>query len=135
VLSARGAKTLVEDVERSRQIGDELLVDGRGRLPRVGDIVDPTIVGVHRAAALTVGDSSSAHTPPFIPRDCSAELEDAVRHGGFVLVIGESAAGKSRAAFEAIRTCLPAEYLAAGPQLLLEWRDGWAPGRIRAARH
>jgi eukaryotic-like serine/threonine-protein kinase len=106
VLSSRGTKTLAEDVERSRRIGDELLVDDRGRLPRVRDIVDPVMVGVHRATALTVGDSTSAHMPPFVRRDCSAELEDAIRSGGFVLVIGESTAGKSRAAFEAIRACL-----------------------------
>jgi hypothetical protein len=44
---------------------------------------------------------------PYVTRDADAELEAAIRHGGFVVLLGESAAGKSRMAGEAIRRLLP----------------------------
>jgi tetratricopeptide (TPR) repeat protein len=45
--------------------------------------------------------------PPFVPRDRTPELEKALLGGGFVLVVGDSTAGKTRLAYEAMRTCLP----------------------------
>jgi len=110
VLSGRGTAVLAEQVQQSRQAGRDLFVDARGRLPRVCDIGDPVTVGVHPAAALPSRAATSSRPPAFVRRDRSVEMDDAVRHGGFILVVGESTAGKSRAAFEAVRTCL-ADYL------------------------
>jgi hypothetical protein len=105
VLSQRGVKALSDDAEFSRQAVHELFADHRGRVPCVRDVTDLVVIGVHRAAAAKTGNADCV--PPFVRRDCSAELEEMVTRGGFVLVVGESTAGKSRAAFEAIQKCLP----------------------------
>lgn len=105
VLSQRGVKALSDDTEFSRHAAHELFADHRGRVPRVRDVTDPVVIGVHRTAASKTGNAD--RLPPFVRRDCSAELEKMVTRGGFVVVVGESTAGKSRAAFEAIQMCLP----------------------------
>lgn len=61
---------------------------------------------MHPAAAV----ESSPHlsrTPAFVSRDLTPELVEAIRVERFVLVVGESTAGKSRAAYEAVRAVLP----------------------------
>lgn len=63
-------------------------------------------MGVHPAFALVTESGEVDNLPPFVRRDRSDDLEDALRSGGFVLVVGESTAGKTRAAFEAMRVCL-----------------------------
>jgi hypothetical protein len=77
------------------------------RSRRVREIEDPVRFGVYAAAAIDTEDPVLARTPPFVRRDVSARLEAAIHRGGFVVVVGESTAGKSRAAFEAMRACLP----------------------------
>jgi tetratricopeptide (TPR) repeat protein len=74
-----------------------------GRLPRVERLADPNRLGVH-AARRRPGESGP---PTYVPRDLDDRLRDLVLAGGFVLLAGDSTAGKSRAAFEAIRTVLP----------------------------
>jgi hypothetical protein len=102
-LSNRGsAKMAADSGEAGRD--DPMLRVQQGRLVR--EITDPVQVGVYPAAYPDSGATGS-YTPPFIPRDQSAALEAAVQSGGFVLVTGESTAGKSRAAFEAMRARLP----------------------------
>jgi hypothetical protein len=44
--------------------------------------------------------------PPYVTRDIEPELHAELRHDGFVLLVGESTAGKTRAAFEAMRLLL-----------------------------
>jgi len=107
VWSARGSKALADDWDHVHHVRGELFVNSRGRVPRVHELADPVLVGVHPALAVAAVDPPGVRVPPFVRRDCSPELEDAVRRGGFVLLVGDSAAGKSRAALEAIRTCLP----------------------------
>lgn len=69
---------------------------------RVDRLTDPLRLGVHRAAALD-GDQ----VPPFVARDLLPEMVDALGKGGFVLVVGDSTAGKTRLAYEAMRATLP----------------------------
>lgn len=68
---------------------------------------EPLTSGVHRAREL----SSRDHVPPYVERDVDldlrAKIADAGERGGWVLLLGHSAAGKTRAAFEAIRAALP----------------------------
>ncbi|WP_413102427.1 tetratricopeptide repeat protein [Streptomyces sp. Inha503] len=63
--------------------------------------------GAHRARP---GDDGSS-VPPYIARDIDeqlrARLTIAANNGGLVLIIGDSTAGKSRAAFEAMVTIFP----------------------------
>jgi len=93
-----------------------------GGLPSVQDVADPTLLGVHRAEALGHGvrNQSADAVPSYIPRDIDEELRSSVRRGGFTVVVGESTAGKSRAAFEAMRSEIPDHLLAvpSGRELL-----------------
>jgi hypothetical protein len=79
-----------------------------GQFPRTGQLIDPILLGVHPAADL---DRESApvlldlptNVPVYIPRDVDAKLDAALAGGRLVLIVGDSAAGKSRAAYEAMR--------------------------------
>jgi len=59
-------------------------------------------MGVHPAAG--VGGDPGGRVPPFVRRDVSEALASALGPGRFVLIVGESTAGKTRAAYEAVRT-------------------------------
>jgi len=85
-----------------------------GRLPSVRHITDPVRLGVLRAAPVRVPVSEAGareqageHVPASVPRDVDNELRERLAAGGFVLLVGDSAAGKSRAAFEAMAATLP----------------------------
>ncbi|MEU5779889.1 SEL1-like repeat protein [Micromonospora lupini] len=71
----------------------------------------PIPAGVRRARRL--GDDG---IPPYVPRDIDGDLRERLRGvaetGGFVLLVGHSAAGKSRTAFEAVRAALPGHRVA-----------------------
>lgn len=99
VVAERGRRELAERAKSEK--GQRLYVS------RVDRILDPVRVGVHPAAAAETADGRMNRTPPFVDRDRLPELRAALDAGGFVLVVGDSAAGKSRLAFEAMRTCLP----------------------------
>ena len=125
LLSQRGQRLVDENVRQSLAFREELLVDDRGRVPRVRDLLDPLDAGVHPAAP--VGDASSpgSRVPPFVRRDLSDEIDEAVRTRPFVLVVGESTAGKTRAAYESVRAVHPeAAFIAPDPA---------APSALRAA--
>ncbi|WP_318306155.1 tetratricopeptide repeat protein [Amycolatopsis solani] len=68
---------------------------------------DPVAAGVHRARP----QADDQGVPPYVERDIDTELRrrlDAVAEaGGLVLLLGHSAAGKTRAAFEAMRAVMP----------------------------
>ncbi|MBZ9638087.1 tetratricopeptide repeat protein, partial [Streptomyces sp. PSKA30] len=106
VLSSRATNRLDSDAAQSRQLADEVFFHDQGGR-RVREIADPCRVGVYAATPIESDDPAQARTPPFVRRDRSPDLERAVQRGGFVVVVGESTAGKSRAAFEAMRARLP----------------------------
>lgn len=85
--------TIAVEVNRARDALD---------VTRVSRLTDPIKLGVHPAASV-----SSSRVPPFIARDRLPDLENALRTGGFVLVVGDSTAGKTRLAYEAMRRVLP----------------------------
>lgn len=99
--ATRGADVGKQRADRRRAAGWLVRLDGRGQLPLVSDLDDPVIVGVHPAAPLAARSRDRA--PVFIGRDFSAELGEALLRDRFVLLIGESTAGKSRAAYEAMK--------------------------------
>jgi hypothetical protein len=74
---------------------------------RVDRISDPIRLGVHPAAWLEHADGHADQVPPFMTRDRMPDVEAALKAGGFVLIVGDSTAGKSRLAYEAMRACLP----------------------------
>jgi hypothetical protein len=87
-------------------------------LPVVSDVHNPIALGVHPAADLSDPDTSAemgvaglrglpSRVPVYVPRDLDAKLDTALARalaqGGLVLLHGDSTAGKSRTAFEAMR--------------------------------
>jgi hypothetical protein len=101
--------------EQEFRIQDGCLVLADGRLPAVSDITNPVTLGVHQAAALAGaapgGGAARPGAPAYIPRDVDGELRERLAAGGFVLLVGDSTAGKSRAAFEAVSGTLTGHVL------------------------
>jgi tetratricopeptide (TPR) repeat protein len=101
--------------ELRRELPDRIALQGRtGEPPRVRDVTDPVVLGVHPAESRVNGpqEAAASGTTPYIPRDIDKELRDAVHRKALIVVVGESTAGKSRAAFEAIRSQTPDHLLA-----------------------
>lgn len=89
-----------------------------GRLPKVNEVRNPLYLGVHRAsgpgAAGRAGhDSADSRVPVYVPRDLDAQLRERLASGGFILIVGDSTAGKTRSAFEAAVATLPEHFLVA----------------------
>jgi hypothetical protein len=102
VVGAVGLAVLGVVAERGRaQLGASQPAAGL-LATRVSRLADPLRLGVHRAAAL-----DGNQVPPFVARDLLPDLVEALGNGGFVLVVGDSTAGKTRLAYEAMRACLP----------------------------
>lgn len=88
-------------VQRRRDHGPGYL---QGRRPQlVQEINDPVGIGIHGAQRLP----GLGHLPPYVQRDIDPELRQALADGGFVLVTGDAAVGKTRTAYEAVRVALP----------------------------
>ncbi len=110
--------------EQRLRVHDGCLVLADGDLPLVRDIVDPVRLGTHRAAPAEAASGAAASgapasgapaggadAPAYIPRDLDGELRELLAAGGFVLLVGDSTAGKTRMAFEALQATLPAHTL------------------------
>jgi hypothetical protein len=74
------------------------------QLRRVRELHDPVSAGIHPALPPAAGEQV---VPPFVDRDQSAALAGLLGINRFVLIVGESTAGKSRMAHEAMRSQLP----------------------------
>ncbi|MEU7576746.1 hypothetical protein AB0B50_03985 [Streptomyces sp. NPDC041068] len=72
---------------------------------------DALSAGVHRARP----GGDGCKLPPYVSRDIDAALRERIVDRGLVLVIGDSTAGKTRAAFEAVRNVLPGHRVLAPP--------------------
>jgi len=117
LISSR-AKTLLDRRAAHREALPEQVVasSASGRLCRVRELNDPIALRVHPATPLerTVeGHSVLDRVPPYVPRDVQDQLRQAITRGGFVLLTGDSTAGKTRAAYETIRALLPDHVLVA----------------------
>ena len=82
-------------------------------LPLVGQVTDRAVLGIHPAIPLPPGadPALSRDLPLYIPRDIDASLRAwATAHcdtGGFLLLTGPAAVGKSRSAYQLIRDIFP----------------------------
>ncbi|MGI5243384.1 hypothetical protein [Dactylosporangium sp. CA-139066] len=67
----------------------------------------PRLLGVHTAIQIP---GTTEELPPYVPRDLDADLRAALTaaavEGGFVLLVGGSSVGKTRALYEAVRAGL-----------------------------
>ncbi|MGI5238551.1 hypothetical protein [Dactylosporangium sp. CA-139066] len=72
----------------------------------------PRLLGVHAAIQIP---GAAGELPPYVPRDLDADLRTALTaataQGGFVLLVGGSSVGKTRALYEAIRADFPEWWL------------------------
>ncbi len=97
--------SLVADHTRPRQSRSQaaaLLRTTSGRIPRCNQLDRPELAGVHPA------DGQHAQpAPPYVERDAEPLVREALAQGGFVLIVGESTAGKTRLAYEVARSLFP----------------------------
>src|SRR5262245_12912776 len=105
VFGARGRALVDRGAEVRTALPDQVL---GGRPQRVRDLRDPVLLGVHPAAR-----DDGGQVPAYVVRDVDDQVDAAVRAGGFVLLSGESTAGKTRVAYEAMRRVLPDHHLVA----------------------
>lgn len=105
VFGARGQALVDRGAEVRTALPDQVI---GGRPRRVRDLADPVPLGVHPAARDDAGQ-----VPAYVGRDADDRVDEALRAGGFVLLSGESAAGKTRVAYEAMRRVLPDHHLVA----------------------
>ncbi|MEU9456757.1 tetratricopeptide repeat protein [Streptomyces sp. NPDC048277] len=77
------------------------------RAQRVRDSVDPISLGVHPAASRRNAGRRAERVPAFVERDRFNDVVRRIGEGGFVLIVGDSTAGKSRLAYEAMRVAVP----------------------------
>ncbi|MEU6793998.1 tetratricopeptide repeat protein [Nonomuraea wenchangensis] len=111
LVQERYKRTVARRDEVTLKLRDGALVLPSGRLPRVSDVTDPLQLGVHPAISLP--GSRDTEPPAYVPRDVDEEVREALAGGGFVLLIGDSTAGKSRTAYEAARATLADHMLVA----------------------
>ncbi|MFI7069788.1 tetratricopeptide repeat protein [Micromonospora sediminicola] len=115
VAASRASRWLDDQAGLRRQLPDHLAVQDRSsRLPRVRDIRNPVLLGVHPVETPSADPQGVAtdDLTLYMPRDVDDELHSAVRRESLIVVVGESTAGKSRAAFEAVRLEAPDHLLA-----------------------
>ncbi|MFC6934883.1 hypothetical protein ACFQHO_34150 [Actinomadura yumaensis] len=98
-------------------VTDEAFSDVRGQVTKE----DIALAGLHRTGAVLVADlndidpirncrihpslrsEDKSPLPPYVARTIDSNLDQAIKQGGFVIVEGNSASGKSRTAFEALK--------------------------------
>src|SRR5690606_32173599 len=92
-----------EERENRRQAVDRAALRG-GRL-QVRDITNPKVLGVHPARlpeGVDADDKAEFDLPVYVRRDRHDDVAAHLKPGGFVLIAGVSAAGKTRLAFEVV---------------------------------
>ncbi|HUZ53473.1 MAG TPA: NB-ARC domain-containing protein [Streptosporangiaceae bacterium] len=91
-----------QTVERNILLSKHLrLWSRKNGAPIVGDLTNPVVLGVKPATAEP--DILAPWVPPYVPREADRRLDEMLAFSRFVLLVGDSAAGKSRTAFEAMR--------------------------------
>ncbi|MGW7579443.1 hypothetical protein [Streptomyces sp. NPDC054765] len=72
---------------------------------------DALLAGAHRARP----GADGSRLPPYVPRDADVALRERITQGGLIILVGDSTAGKTRAAFEAVRAVFPSHRVLAPP--------------------
>ncbi|MFI5586317.1 hypothetical protein ACIA5G_14845 [Amycolatopsis sp. NPDC051758] len=108
MLTTRAKAEVDARAKRVRELGSRIEVSTeRGGLRKVRDLPDAVAFHVHPAGVLERPDGRSDRVPPYVRRDVDVRLEKILGSVSFVILVGESTAGKTRTAYEAIRRRLP----------------------------
>ncbi|MGW6708694.1 tetratricopeptide repeat protein, partial [Streptomyces sp. NPDC054956] len=99
-LSGLAADRMRPEEDTGPRTAGEVLRTARGRIPLLREVDRPELAGVHPAEA-------PGEPPAYIERDAEPRLRSALERARFVLVVGESTAGKTRLAYEVARTRYP----------------------------
>lgn len=117
VTSSRGKDVLEKRASQRDARPSRLIAAGAdGRPLRVRELDDPIVLRAHPAETLVhdvAGMEVLDRTPPYVRRDRHDDLSAKIRRGGFVLVVGESTAGKTRVVYEVVRATCPDHMLLA----------------------
>ncbi|NUR62955.1 MAG: tetratricopeptide repeat protein [Catenulispora sp.] len=115
-------ETFKQDRSVKLAVRNGCLTAGDGfALPRIRQIKDPTALGVHPAISSSTADGGQGPQPVYVGRDVDSDLRDLLYRPAFVVVKGDSKAGKTRTAFEAMAAMLPEhELLAVQDRKILE---------------
>jgi hypothetical protein len=102
---------IFEQQDRARALEHEVSGLDKG-LPLAGEITDRAILGIHPSIPLPAGADTSLppDLPLYVERDLDAELRAWItahlESGGFLLLVGPAASGKSRCAYELVHGML-----------------------------
>jgi tetratricopeptide (TPR) repeat protein len=100
----RYKKNLSRKIDHEIDFRDGSLTDHGGLPPLTRYITDCTVLGVHPAR---LDNAVHERMPSYVSRDIDDELRKRVLRGEFVLLVGDSTAGKSRTAYEAVAASMP----------------------------
>lgn len=100
------ANSIERDSAESRTSARLILRTSDGRVPRVSELGDPIALGVHPARPTTGRYGALNRVPDFVARDVSDSLCAALIRSDFVLISGDSTSGKTRLAYESVRSSL-----------------------------
>ena len=93
------AKRISEDVKWAQQVEDllSLNLSDRGQLPSLS-LLSPYRLGVSPSR---YGNVETRHRDVYVKRSIDDKLDQDLQSGSFILIVGDSKAGKSRTAYEA----------------------------------
>jgi tetratricopeptide (TPR) repeat protein len=93
--------------DQTTRVVEGCLTLGEGRLPRVRDVPDPIVFGTHPSRSPDGSRGRAGKVSSYVARDADALLHAELARSGFVLLVGDSTAGKTRTAYEAMAAVLP----------------------------
>lgn len=112
-LAARTTRAAEREAKSAETLGR--LPTRNGKIPLVKEFTDRALLGIHEAIPLPVKTAISqvisSELPIYVPRDIDESFRSALNDrrdvGGFFILVGPAAVGKTRCAYEAIREVLP----------------------------
>jgi TPR repeat protein len=109
---ANSAQRQISSRDQARQVERDLTGHDKG-LPLTSQVTDRAVLGIHPAIPLPAGSDPAlpADLPLYVARDIDSDLRAWIsarrQSGGFLLITGPAAAGKTRTACQLIHDAVP----------------------------